>query len=358
VRSWRFQPDSGGPPIAICAANQVTCGFRPLTPGRVYVRARFNNSGWQFQSHRAVNVALVKLVLVASRRGVSAGEPVNFTLVASPARPIAASNWGWTPASTRSADFARVALSEAIAPIAQGVALSGCTGGDLSCVWQVNGTMWKRVTALVNGRPKADSVRVVVVPCPTGDPILDDPDIRSALKDLWELSDGDSQDSTIFSNRKEQGGLFYQDTISGRYTFVPATIYSDQCRNISWPPDPPPPGLKLVGRIHTHPVMPGATVACPNTDFAGYEWRNYPSPGEHSRADLLLMLGPMRPHPVTQQMVPNPFYHLTSYVMDGRDIHRVKHSSQILEVIAALASVSSVQDSFSWRPTNGCRWYQ
>ena len=95
-------------------------------------------------------------------------------------------------------------------------------------------------------------------PCPpTGDPVLDDPGVRSGMSDLFSQSNPDAPNQ---GDRIEKTGLIYRRPDGSVYLqpFVPQS--PDNC-GFEWGIIEPVVGADaLTGRFHTHPYTPGEMV--------------------------------------------------------------------------------------------------
>jgi hypothetical protein len=140
------------------------------------------------------------------------------------------------------------------------VVAAPCAGDTETCRYApgVSGTMWA-YTASTGG--DSASAAVAVQECPTGDPVLDDPGIRRALKDLMMKSNPDVDNGagiapgdSIGSKRERAGDIFRRP--DGTYYFVEDTLlWSTECfgkrsavdlrKNLA--------DVK-VGDVHTHPA--------------------------------------------------------------------------------------------------------
>jgi hypothetical protein len=141
-----------------------------------------------------------------------------------------------------------------------------------STVVKESGTM--TVTALVNGFEQTKSVKVEVIPCPTGDPILDNEALRNQLMAAMARSNPDSTPESM--KRREVGGLIFRsvdDLGVTRYYFKEAPSYKSQtpCLN-DWDGfSGNHPDDMAVAVFHTHPNAPGEMVyGCPGKDAAQF----------------------------------------------------------------------------------------
>ena len=118
-------------------------------------------------------------------------------------------------------------------------------------------------------------------PCDTGDPRLDDPLVRAALKRLWEQSD---PDNPYLFERKETAAFIVPN---GRGGWSVRPILAHEYRDQGWdfaefdPPDNLPPGTIYV---HTHPIFPHEDGLF--RDYAGFRIRYKEIPSDED--ELLL----------------------------------------------------------------------
>lgn len=153
------------------------------------------------------------------------------------------------------------------------------TGGRVNgaCSWNVHtcdytppasGTMWYGGT--LNGEPDSVGAHVDVVPCLTGDSVLDSRDIRDSLLALLQRSENPNP-----LLRREHGGFIYE-LPTGAFTFRPDTgLASSDCY---FRPSSPPsvPGASSVAQVHTHPhESPDTAQGCLKEDGTPYNrWVN------------------------------------------------------------------------------------
>lgn len=189
------------------------------------------------------------LVLTASASSVTPSTNVTFTASATPAavhndwRLFAVQSWEWVPDS--------------------GSQAASC-GTSKTCNFtpQSSGTM--KVTALVNGTVQTEERYVSVLPCLTGDSLLDDARIRRALKEAWEGSNADGPQS----GRVERVGGRFPGPPPVDTTFPPLPGAS-ACRGWNpsqWNWNSPGQGGPVV-TWHTHPFNHGeqrqSSSVCP-----------------------------------------------------------------------------------------------
>lgn len=372
IRQWQWIPADTGQPVQVIAhcGTSVTCRMRVPGDGLLVVRARVVPWGQLNRietAHARVTAPKPRLIVEVSRRFVGAGDTVLFTLRAEPVRPITQPVWA-TLSSLRAEGLLnsglRAAQADEVIGRLAGMAISGCQPGSPFCAWRVLATTRKDVNALVNGVAVSADAQVVIVPCPTGDPILDDPDMRAKLAWLLDtLSNANDPDTSRSTSRKEWGGFFYRDNATGKTIFRLGQTFSNSvCHNDTWPPENPPLNATLIGRVHTHPASIGESVEClenpsndPERPDYRFGWRTYP--GGPSDGDLETMWIPSRRHPVTKAIVPNPMRFLTQYIIDKQQVYRLKYDDpRFAEALAGARSRHSAADQWPWRGAQ-CSWF-
>lgn len=147
------------------------------------------------------------------------------------------------------------------------------------------GTMTVTVTRA--GIVKSATSHVVVVPCATGDSLLDSQEIRLGLQTLDIMSrQGDP------GNRLEQGGYAFIDTLTGEISFlIGSGNYQDACSwsDAPWPKDQVPAHSVPIARAHSHPydihdVLPAGTMCKHNHLLHSTTLGLGPSPADDSIA--------------------------------------------------------------------------
>lgn len=120
-----------------------------------------------------------------------------------------------------------------------------------------------------NDNNDEDTPEELVLPCNTGDDILDDSGIQESLSSIWEASSVGG----IMSARKEQGGWIVEN--NGSFSFVP---YPDDWQRTAcgiqspsdWLSDVPD---NAVAMVHTHPFYQGEDTrsVCGDEGEASYQ---------------------------------------------------------------------------------------
>jgi hypothetical protein len=129
--------------------------------------------------------------------------------------------------------------------------ITSCPGGSLTCEILIKRDGKLTVTASVDGLLQQASADITVtkVPCPTGDTLLDLPQVRNLLKQAWV----DSKPADAMANRLERSFWLLRDPATGVLTTVPA--YDPKATPCS--AVPPLPGnslpLEILAGFHTHP---------------------------------------------------------------------------------------------------------
>lgn len=193
---------------------------------------------YTFQGSFTVTVTPVarNLSLVAVPNVVDAGVPVTFTASGnSPGGQVPTiQSWSWVPDSGVGRTPA-CAMSTALV----------CTVP----VYET-GTMYVRGIMFDQTTEQA-SARVAVrdtVPCPTGDPILDDPAVRQGLKQVWNASNPEAPSD---SNRIEHGAWIRLGSNGSLFVDpFPSSWAATGC-GIDVPPETRPPS-DAVAWVHTH----------------------------------------------------------------------------------------------------------
>lgn len=150
--------------------------------------------------------------------------------------------------------------------------ISSCPSGALTCDILVKRDGILTVTASVNGLLQQASADVTVtkVPCPTGDTLVDLPQVRNLLKQAWL----DSKPTDKMENRLERQFWLLRDPATGVLTTVPA--YASNATPCSGTPTLPAnsPPLVVVAGFHTHPFtdLEALPANCPQTGKLGYSY--------------------------------------------------------------------------------------
>lgn len=254
----------------------LTCSKQILGSGTLEVVAHVN--GFRKVQSKHVKVREGAPKLTASRSGVVKGDTVSFQASWTDGHvPVQIDQWKFVPDTTPD--------------------VTGACGSWLNpCkrAIQQSGTM--TVKLVRNGVIRTARARVNVIPCPTGDDRLDDPNVRKGFSEMWRQSHADSapgaginpNDPIATGWRKERASWVILRA-NGRFDVVQAKLnWSTQCSinpvltqydsikaTLS-------PGDSIVAFAHTHPSMPRDTVYgnCDGKDAFGNTVRVQRYPGD------------------------------------------------------------------------------
>jgi hypothetical protein len=170
---------------------------------------------------------------------------------------------------------------------AQGATLADVTSDGVAPSYTVTGSaitqlkIYPKLTGQLTSQgdtyvvPAAYQIDFVPIPCPTGNPISDNPIIRKFLKAQL--------DTSIMNGRVERSGPIYEITVAGQPPYLEGqwtTIWSTQCRNDFSVATQT--GYRLVGIWHTHAMVPGSSwTNCPTSQGAGFGPGKHPSPEDY-----------------------------------------------------------------------------
>jgi hypothetical protein len=270
--SWEWTP-TGGSPVGVCSWASWTCKLRLTAPGTMKIRGKVNGVA----KTKELYISVLKPVLKISPPVAWAHVGQTTTHTAS-IMPTVDSNNNPIPWSVTNWKF-RLA-----APLPSGWIEGFTCAGLITCVFgpytspnENNATI--SVYATINGVADSATVPVIVVPCPTNNAPLDDPDVRQALKA--------QQDSSVTDGHERGGWIFYNPQ-TGRYTVLPdvdAIGAPTDCEfHLS---NAPPLSLgddwKPVALYHTHMRKPGDRLTCSRK--YGMTARNGPSPEDMAAVD-------------------------------------------------------------------------
>lgn len=145
-----------------------------------------------------------------------------------------------------------------------GIAPNNCNWWDKTCTRTISKQGWMKATATVGEYTLADSVKVWLIPCPTGDSIVDNPDLRMAL-----IAHQDS--SPTDGGGKERGGLVVRNFATQRDSIVHLPNLTRGSCYVAWPfqlQPLAPPGYIVIAFWHTHWAPNGFNC----TDPQGNSW--------------------------------------------------------------------------------------
>jgi hypothetical protein len=243
---WRWLDDSlqvpDGQPCTVTSGT--TCTHLFTRSGTMYVAAYVNGEAQQKTMHVAVKVPT--LTLTADKEVVATpGDTATFTPVGN--GPVVVQSWSFTPDSTGTESTS--------------TSWGDCGPGTAICRHFVSGSGNVKVVATVNGSLKEARVHVSVVPCPTNEPVFDDPNLRLDLVDLINRSGPNLQPGS--SQKRERAG----DT-QAVATECSVTRSSMDTRRS-------PDDVK-VGIAHSHPTVNGDVIyGCPPDEY-GVRPQRYP----------------------------------------------------------------------------------
>lgn len=240
-----FEPDSSG----ALADSAVSCGtgggyFYQTNSCTIATRASGTLHVWAIVNgkldHKTAHITVPTLQLKATPAYGKKGDSITFTPVWSDGAAVTQTpdSWGWAPDSAPGATQACSAPS-----------------GSHACRTRVqeSGTMTVRVTA--NGLARTASAHVTIVPCPTGDSILDHPDVRQAMDSIWRLSNADSANRDI---RRERVLTVYDSGGTMVVRILQLDSAATPCSTHRIEPVPPPG--TLLAAIHVHPFAIGDSL--------------------------------------------------------------------------------------------------
>lgn len=356
---WRWIPDSAGTDSVACHSfSGETCTRVFTTSGTMYAAAYVNGEAQQKEIHVAVKTP--ELTLTASETVLEAPGGMD-TFVPVGNGPVVVQGWSFTPdppsaAANRSgntsarfsigspaAQSAGVATPSTGAPnsgrrimrssaspskaistigaqgagrrsVSVGSAWDNCAPGVDVCSHEVTESGTVEVIATVNGVQLTASVRVDVIPCPTGDPILDSPQFRKLLKLIWDSTFADDPD---VAKRRERMGVLYRDTVTNTYSFQllplsPIDSLNGPCQ-VTGTPQTPSNSVKAA-IAHSHGFEPGERFGgnCPKDKNGNYlAYGSAPGTGLASGADWL----------------ESNKQHVPSYIIDKTQIIRIMGDS-------------------------------
>jgi len=274
---WRWIPEDtlSADTLGCGSSSGMVCTRVMRGSGTMYASAYVNGQQQQKSIHLTVKVPT--LDLSASKYVVAApGENDTFTATANGSLTVL--GWSFTPDGGGAADRlatssasigARTAKarSTASATGAQNASFGGltvpttsrrfaspgsawdaCTSGSAQCTNLVTETGTVDVLAIVNGDTLRVSVHITVIPCPTHDPYLDNPLVRSKLDSLWKLARVDTTKISSFRERTI-GGYDSSGTLVVR--ILQLDTAATPCSNHVIEPSPLPG--KKVFDAHVHP---------------------------------------------------------------------------------------------------------
>lgn len=234
---------------------------------------------WQYGTQTVwIKPLPTELVVTASSRFIAKGTTVAFSVSANPnlmasggGRPRRVTAWRWTRADASYTGSDTTAL---------GWYCSNPAAQSCSLPIKESGTM--TVDAIVNGVAQSKSVFVNVVPCPTGDTLVDDAANRAGLSAAWAQSNANA----AIHLRLERGTATFDSASRHVFRLSPIDPSDGPCRNANIPSTPWPGTPRVLS--HTHPFSVGDSLPsnCNEPNFPAGYYKKYSNPyGGPSRSD-------------------------------------------------------------------------
>lgn len=297
---WLWRGDDATVVAAPCAAQTDTCVWVPQSSGTMW--AYTATSGGDSAS-KHVTVSRPTLTLTASRTTVAApGEDVTFTVTAS--RPVTVLGWSFDTSgsamnriapsgpslskfSARSSKAARTSSQLAVPSsssklASQGSSWGGCGPSFAQCTNFIGTSGTVDVLASANGDTVRANVEVQVVPCPTGDSLLDSPATRKVFK---LLRDSSNASDPVIANRVEREAVLIDS--AGRKIWKILALNPTTALNTPCEVNPRvPSGWIILAIAHTHPFKDGERENDPRCPFDGTaRYKQTPTTGWASNTD-------------------------------------------------------------------------
>lgn len=240
--NWRWTPDGASDATVACGTNANPCKSKVYSSGTMRVVSYINGRMRQAKAHVIV---YSEFTLEADKRVINASDSVVFTPFLDN-DTTDAPHWKWVPDDPNGTDTTTCANTR-------------------RCVMRVtsSGTMKAYLSSDESSEPATKHV-TALTPCPTGDPLLDDPEVRDWMQYIWSASVKDPNTGNLLPvpDRKEVSMVVYRSTVDGRYSFNYITL-GDPC------------GADLPGSI---PKTKGNSVAVAIIHDHVLEWGGeYPS---------------------------------------------------------------------------------
>ena len=288
-QGWYWMPDH--PPdnnySGNCSWNNKTC---TATVGRSgWMKATATIGEYFLADSVHVDVTPPQFKVTASPKSITSGQSVTFTATVTPAPAVAwnlSGPWTWRP------------------DVGTGGISADCQWFENPCTRTISKSGWMKATTTIGEYTLTDSVRVYVIPCPTGDSLVDRESARNLLSTLWSQANPTAPPA----NRIERGGYIY-DSLGVDITVVSQQDPSDNpCSNLN----PKTRTLPVVVGIHEHPFSTGDSLPWQQCNFQplqqgyyvmGHTWggpsagdwvRSYRDQGPHivMDADSIYRYGP------------------------------------------------------------------
>lgn len=239
---WLWTPDdpADGPPTLVACGGGRHCELFVDASGSMLARAYVNG---KLHETPPMHVAVTDRLMLNVDKAYG---PVNYraTFVARNSDSTNILVYGWTFVPDDGSASIGVQCP------------TGSQGSQWTCVYAVpkSGTMRIDASVHYNHVVKASS-HVAVVPCPTGDSLLDDPSIRRMLDSIWKLSHGGDSNLDI---RLERGFATWDSSGTRVIRLSPTDAQSTPCStaiaNVT-----PDPG-RLEAEYHVHPFVRGDSL--------------------------------------------------------------------------------------------------
>jgi hypothetical protein len=240
------------------------------------------------------------LTLTVDRASGPPNYPATFRAANSDGTNIMAMQWTFTP-DGGGAPYSPVPACP-----------TGVQGTFWDCPMNVkeSGTMSIRASVHYDHYSTA-SVHVTVVPCPTGDTLLDNPLFRRLMKTVWDSSQAGK---SSVADRTERMGVLFRDTVTKAYQYKllplnPVDSLNGPCQ-VNAPGFSYPSTWKIVTFVHSHPFQKGEQFAgnCPKDAKGNYlVYDKTPQTGWASGTDWKTSLDK----------------HLPSYIIDSMQVIRI-----------------------------------
>lgn len=248
--TWTWVSDTTGVGTAAVISgcgHTTTCAYKIFGKGHVVVTGvQAENAVTLSAVSQQIQVQKPSLTLTASPRSMLTGDTVTFTASVTPSSAgwgIGA--WTWTPDSASG-----------------GINPNNCTTAEKVCKRSMTLSGSMKVTAIVGTDTLTATTHVSVLPCLTGDSLLDDSRIRGKLNDALNGSNPNGP----ALNRVERGGarlLLPNGSILD--TLLPIGVTDTPC-TVTWPTG----SLSSIGTIlvlwHSHPFTPNDPTDGPPYD--------------------------------------------------------------------------------------------
>jgi hypothetical protein len=190
LSGWAWTPDhgTGGVYNGYCSWTEKTCTRIITRSGWMKATATIGEYTLADSAH--VDVTAPQFKVTRAPKSIVGAQSVAFTatVTPSPAIPWNLSSWTWTPDS------------------GTGGINNYCVWNENPCTRTISKSGWMKGTTVIGEYTLTDSAHVSVVPCLTGDSLLDDSQIRRALNSALN---GSNLNGSAW-DRRERGGARVQ----------------------------------------------------------------------------------------------------------------------------------------------------